>query len=293
MIETLWQQFYNNVKDTSWPDCPTEQDFDQLPDHIKQEILVQHNGGKYLTRSNQKSNTDLLHYNPILETENDQNQDYLYQVDFEPECAKTFDANGICVHYDAYMDYGGKDFGQNYSRVIQHIHPGRKFNHCLEWCAGSGAVGFRLLADDVCTYLDLADIYQPSLSACKKTIANLDKKYQGRATTHHIQYLESIPQNCTYDLIVGIPPWFSRRVFGSSGYETRRGIDTNWQIHNNFFSNVGKYLDPNGSILLLENPWGSGPDDFAEIIDKSGLKIVQCFMEQQERNYYYLEVKHQ
>lgn len=34
-----WQQFYTKVKDTSWPDCPTEDDFQHLPPHIQQECL--------------------------------------------------------------------------------------------------------------------------------------------------------------------------------------------------------------------------------------------------------------
>lgn len=34
---------YNNVKDTSWPDIETLQDFENLPTHIKQECLEVHN----------------------------------------------------------------------------------------------------------------------------------------------------------------------------------------------------------------------------------------------------------
>jgi organic radical activating enzyme len=40
---TGWQEFYNQVRDPGWPDCPQESDFEFLPDHIKTEIVEQFN----------------------------------------------------------------------------------------------------------------------------------------------------------------------------------------------------------------------------------------------------------
>lgn len=37
-----WEIFYRNVKDPSWPECKTEQDFEHLPDHIKKECVEVH-----------------------------------------------------------------------------------------------------------------------------------------------------------------------------------------------------------------------------------------------------------
>lgn len=34
----LWNTFYNNIKDPSWPSCDNYWDLDKLPEHIKQEI---------------------------------------------------------------------------------------------------------------------------------------------------------------------------------------------------------------------------------------------------------------
>ena len=34
-----WQIFYENVRDSAWPDCDTESEFISLPDHIKQELI--------------------------------------------------------------------------------------------------------------------------------------------------------------------------------------------------------------------------------------------------------------
>jgi hypothetical protein len=35
-----WQEFYNNVRDISWPDAATESDFYRLPEYVKTEILI-------------------------------------------------------------------------------------------------------------------------------------------------------------------------------------------------------------------------------------------------------------
>jgi hypothetical protein len=34
---STWQEFYNQIRDSSWPDCATEEDFVSLPPHIQQE----------------------------------------------------------------------------------------------------------------------------------------------------------------------------------------------------------------------------------------------------------------
>ena len=43
-LNSAWTEFYNNIKDPSWPDCLTLNDFDQLPEFIKKEILEIHAG---------------------------------------------------------------------------------------------------------------------------------------------------------------------------------------------------------------------------------------------------------
>jgi hypothetical protein len=36
---STWQEFYEEIRDVSWPECSSEQDFDQLPEHIKKECI--------------------------------------------------------------------------------------------------------------------------------------------------------------------------------------------------------------------------------------------------------------
>jgi hypothetical protein len=44
ILDRHWTEFYNKIKDPTWPDCLTVNDFDQLPEFIKQEIVKIHAG---------------------------------------------------------------------------------------------------------------------------------------------------------------------------------------------------------------------------------------------------------
>jgi len=36
---STWSEFYNEIKDPSWPECDNESQFDSLPDHVQQECI--------------------------------------------------------------------------------------------------------------------------------------------------------------------------------------------------------------------------------------------------------------
>ena len=42
-----WQTYYKNIKDTSWPQCPTPDDFASLPKFIQHEIITKHAPGPF------------------------------------------------------------------------------------------------------------------------------------------------------------------------------------------------------------------------------------------------------
>lgn len=42
ILESKFHNFYNTVRDSSWPDCNNLKDFEKLPEHIKTEILNVH-----------------------------------------------------------------------------------------------------------------------------------------------------------------------------------------------------------------------------------------------------------
>lgn len=39
-LDYQWERFYNDIKDSSWPDCCSVKDFDRLPQHIQKEIVT-------------------------------------------------------------------------------------------------------------------------------------------------------------------------------------------------------------------------------------------------------------
>jgi len=43
ILESKFRDFYNVVRDLTWPDCNSLKDFEKLPEHIKTEILNVHN----------------------------------------------------------------------------------------------------------------------------------------------------------------------------------------------------------------------------------------------------------
>jgi len=43
-LDSHWREFYNKIKDPTWPDCFSVNDFDQLPGFITQEIVEIHAG---------------------------------------------------------------------------------------------------------------------------------------------------------------------------------------------------------------------------------------------------------
>jgi hypothetical protein len=45
----LWKNFYDSVKDPSWPSCVNESEFANLPDSIQQELIEVHGAGPLIT----------------------------------------------------------------------------------------------------------------------------------------------------------------------------------------------------------------------------------------------------
>lgn len=44
LVNHLWNQYYNSIKDPSWPECAKYADFHHLPEYIQAEIRDQHQG---------------------------------------------------------------------------------------------------------------------------------------------------------------------------------------------------------------------------------------------------------
>lgn len=180
--------------------------------------------------------------------------------------------NNIKVVYRDHLDGGGSGFGQQYIPVIKE-KIGR-VNHVFEFCSGPGFIGFSLLANNLCEKLTLADINSEAVEVCKETIKN--NNLESKVFVYTSDCLDNIPETEKWDLVVGNPPhWFCA---DENQYKKDiRSFDPDFRIHKKFYRDIRRFLKPDGSVLLQENGMATTVDDFREMIEQNGLKIVDVF----------------
>ena len=204
--------------------------------------------------------------------------------------------NDIKIFYSPRLDGGGTYFGRRYPHVIREIYGDRHFENCFEWCSGPGFIGFELLSEDICSNLFLADIYQPALLAVDKTISSLPSHYQNKVHRTQIKGIADLPADWKFDLVVANPPHWNPNTGAFITNVKLRGRlaeDLDWNVHREFFNNIGPHLNENAVILLQEHSYASGPDMFRPLIEEAGLKIKECYFENTRKDlldFYYLEV---
>jgi hypothetical protein len=217
-------------------------------------------------------------------------------VEEAPQLAhdQIFMANDIKIRYNKSLDGGGTTFGKRYSHVIEKLYPGQIFENCFEWCSGPGFIGFDLLSRKLCQKLYLNDIYYPAIESVKLTIDSNEDQCQDQVFYHHSASVSSMPKDWKFDLVVSNPPHWNpatEQIITDISFNDRICADHNWDLHNDFFSNIRQYLNPNAVILLQEQSYASGPDSFRSVIEKNNMYINNCYWESNNLNFYYLEVK--
>lgn len=196
---------------------------------------------------------------------------------------------GVDVYYTDRSDGGGLSIYKDLVVVMQKLYGNKKWNHCFEWCAGPGFMGFSVLANNWCDKLSLGEIYTPSMIDSKITIARNNLK---NVDTYLSDNFKSISENIKFDLIVSNPPHFNTDRYGMP--DTRRYKDDGWKIHQDFFQNVGRYLSKDGRILLAENIRGSSEHTFEKFIHESGLMVISHRLSPTiPEHIWWLEVGHQ
>ena len=194
----------------------------------------------------------------------------------------------IKMHYEPNLDGGGRECYPEFLRIIKEKIG--KVNGAFEFCAGTAFIGFSLLADEMCKKLTLADIKKESVECCKKTIR--ENNLEENVGAYQSDCLKQIPSQ-KWDLVVGNPPHFSEHQINLP-QTTIINVDKNWDIHRSFYTDVSKYLKPNGSILLVENGRGSSPEVFYDMIKKNGLKVadvLKCNLNRPSKFYFMLVQK--
>lgn len=215
--------------------------------------------------------------------------------DYDPYLSVDMIIDDIKIYSDGHLNGGGSGFGQEIISVIKEIYPGKIFENCLEWCSGSGFMGFGLLAKGLIKNLWLSDIFRPAMMSCQETIKHLPEKYHGcTVETLHTGDVKEYPNGAVFDLIIANPPhWdWSIKPFREAFNDQRICADNGWKIHENFFQNIKPHLSPDGVILLQEAASASGPETFIDMVTDNGLKIHRAFQTESNREYWYLEVHH-
>ena len=198
------------------------------------------------------------------------------------------------VYYQPGMDGGGTWFGQEYITQISRRWPARRFRKCFEWCSGPGYIGFGIMGHELADTLCLADIHQPTIEYVKRSIR--ENNCADRVSAYVADSISTLPESELFDLVVGNPPHFP----SASDIDdvTRLESDVGWNIHQEFFANIGRHLTPDGVILLQENELGSTVEDFRVMIESAGLEIrghwrsPNHYREQGMTKIYYIEIGH-
>jgi methylase of polypeptide subunit release factors len=169
--------------------------------------------------------------------------------------------------------------------VLSLIAPNRIFNHCLEWCSGPGFIGFSLLGKGLCKQLDLADIWQPALSAANavKAPCNVD--------TWHIRNLCDIQPPRMYDLIVANPPWWPGNLLQHDRIYNRLGSDPGQATLKKFLIDAKNYLTPDGLIVLSQGQSYTGPKDILNALADTGFELTQV-LDHADQWHWFVGIEH-
>jgi methylase of polypeptide subunit release factors len=180
---------------------------------------------------------------------------------------RTVTYGNIRVQYKKHLDGGGTYFGQDFIPLLKSWGMPRQ-QRVFEWCAGPGFIGLSMMANGQCKTLCLADVNPEAVEACHRTIeAN---GLGARVSVYESDNLKDIPASEKWDLVVSNPPHFDDGYFEAE----LRAHDPGWRLHRAFFKDVGKFLKPDGVIVLQENNNGSTAGTFQDMINESGLQTV-------------------
>ena len=179
------------------------------------------------------------------------------------------DINGIRVYYTKNTLASGSTDGQDFLRIFKEykFKPKRLF----EWCSGCAFIAFSLLANGYCDSLCLADINKEAVACCLKTIH--ENNLYEKVTLYHSDCFDNIPETEQWDMVVGNPPHF-HEVHDEFRTPDLLYLDVDWDLHRRFYSQITKYIKPNGLILNTINIEGSNIETFRGFIEKNGFEVI-------------------
>jgi hypothetical protein len=180
--------------------------------------------------------------------------------------------NDIEVSFLWRLNGGGVIAASEFVRIVSEKMG--KVDHVFEYCAGPGFIGFALLANNLCDQLTLADVNPEAIEAIKETIKN--NNLQDKVTVYEADCLDAIPATEQWDLVVGNPPWHLCPE-GKKNKKWHIRKDPGSRVHEKFYRDVRKFLNPNGSILLMEGGMFTEAHCFRDMIKNGGLTMIESF----------------
>lgn len=188
--------------------------------------------------------------------------------------------NNLTFKNGTYIEWGVGDDGggsTQYTDFLTAIPSGNTYRSCLEWCAGLSAISFSLLDAQIIENCVLMDIYEPALltaveNAKKNGIENKVKYYV-------CDEIQKLPITEKFDLVVSNPPhcfndlWMDEKgdLTEIVGLHRRLVLDKEGKLHNEFFSNITRYLNKNADIFLSET---AAHDFLIDIARENGLTYI-------------------
>lgn len=117
ILDNNWTEFYNKIKDPSWPACLTLTDFDQLPDFVKQEIIESHAGpaehallnGRHTPIESDDENRR-LYFDP--------NSSELADIDDTIDCINRVHALGMNIIHSFVVGFASRSAAETITRYL-------------------------------------------------------------------------------------------------------------------------------------------------------------------------------
>jgi 16S rRNA G966 N2-methylase RsmD len=296
-LSQRWLDFYRSIKDVSWPDIKSQEDFLSLPEHLIREILFDHFLIDHLYFDNQGiENVCSVKTTEWKDVRN--NSEFFLDLSDLKHTA-VFMANDIKVCYAPELDGGGTVYAKRYADMLSKVYKDRVFDNCYEWCSGPGFIGFEIFSRGLCNNLYFSDIFGPAMKSIETTISANKSICENKVFYKQNKAISDLPQEWKFDLVVANPPYygldlptFASQLALRSSIDQRKAIDYQWKLHQEFFANITKHLSEDGVIFISHAANLSGPNTFKSMIESNGMYINNCYWENKNHpEWYYLEIK--
>ena len=135
--------------------------------------------------------------------------------------------------------------------IFKKILSGKKFDTAFEWCAGPAWIGMWLLENNICETLVTGDINEKTIDFVQKTA----EKYNYDVHSYFSDNLKQIPEHEKFDLVISNPPNYCNiQESHPHGYlrHDLRPSDIDWEIHKDFYKNIGNHLNDDAVMFISE-----------------------------------------